>query len=177
MPIDESTFTPIGVGRLQAHVVDRPSRLLLETPSGAVVGSVDLNASRPLLAAADGAWTVDYVQAVPRHRKAHLSVQDGDGREVASVEFAGVDKRIDLGQESLVWQSPSLTRLRLWDYRIEGLFVARPSPWTFGKGSHRHVRRPFTVRVSAALASRSDASLVILLASSLTYEDITTAAV
>jgi hypothetical protein len=179
LSLDQSKFVEVPVGRLQAHVVDHRSRLLLETHSGAA-GSIDLKPPErvtTVLEAADGAWNVEYVEAVPRHRKAHLTVKDANGIEVATVEFEGVEKRIAVGGDTLVWQSPSLRHLRLFQYKIDGLFVARPSLWTLGKGSHQHVRRPFAVEVAPALATRPDASLVVLLASWLTYEDVTTPAV
>jgi hypothetical protein len=166
-------FATVTAERLRTELVDRRSHLLLESARG-TVAMIGLRPDSPTLQAADGTWTVRDVEAIVRHRKAHYSVRDAGGVEVATVWPEGSRVRFELGSEALTWESPSLLR---WSYRIEGLFVASPSLLTFGisRGSTaRRLRRPFRVEVSPALAARPDASLILLLATWLAWWDFVT---
>jgi hypothetical protein len=171
------SFAPLAPGRLRAHFDERESRLALESSPTAVAGTVYLEPPSRVAArleAADGAWDVRRVEAVPRHHKAHLAVEDTSGATVATVWPQGAVARLDVPGGSVVWQAPSLSRGRLFRYRIEGLLVARPAWTTLGKG--RPGRHPFTAEVTSALVARPDASLVLLLAAWLTWHSIDTAA-
>jgi hypothetical protein len=166
-------FATVTAERLRTEVVDRRSRLLLESARG-TVATIGLRPDSPTLQAADGTWMVRDVQAIDRHRKAHYSVRDADAVEVATVWPEGSRVRFELDSEPLTWESASLLR---WSYRIEGLFVASPSLLTFGISSAstaRRVRRPFRVDVTPALAARPDASLILLLATWLAWWDLVT---
>jgi hypothetical protein len=81
---------------------------------------------------------------------------------------------MDVPGGSVDWQAPSLRRGRLFRYQVEGLLVARPSWTTMGSGDPG--RRPFTLDVTPALAARTDASLVLLLATWLTWQAVSTSA-
>jgi hypothetical protein len=125
-----------------------------------------------MLHAVDGAWTVRYAEAVPRHRKAHFVVSNEHGRDAATVWPAGTTARLELPDGDLTWEAPSLWQLRL-QYRIDELLAAR-TPWTaIGKGRPRE--RPFTVEVMPALTTRPDASLVLSLAAWLTWTSVSSA--
>jgi ketosteroid isomerase-like protein len=174
VPVKAFDFAPVAAGRLQAKLVERKSWLLLEPALGGPVAAVNLDRrGTTVLEAADGSWTVSYVEAVIRHRKAHLSVRDADDVQVAKVWFAGQRQRIELESETLLWESPSLLPWRS-NYQIEGLFVARPRLLYFVEREPARVRKPFKVDVSSALAARPDASLVLSLAAALTWRDLTT---
>ena len=150
--LEASEFAAVSAGRLRTRLVDRRRTLLIETASGALAGAVRFDAPErgtTMLDAADGSWTVDSVQAVDRHRRAHLLVRDTVGAEAAAVWFEGAE-RIELSGESLVLNSPSLVHRRLWNYTIDGLFIARPSRWTFGNNRSYLLKRPVTIDVSNA---------------------------
>ena len=165
-------FEPVTPGSLQVRV--EGPRLLLEPALGRPAASVALEP--PItLEAAGGSWTIEEVEAVPRHRKAHLSVRDEAGREVARNWFEGQRQRIEIGSEALVLESPSLLPFR-WSYRIEGLFRARPSLSSFAERSPGRLRRPFKVEVLPDLARRPDASLLLALAAYLAYQDFASTA-
>jgi len=150
---------------LQARV--EGSRLLLDSPLGQPAASIALEP--PItLEAAGGSWSIEYIEAVPRHRKAHLSVRDEAGPEVARNFFEGRRQRIETGSEALVLEDPSLLPFH-WDYRIEGLFRARPAFTSFGHPYPRRMRRPFKVEVLPELAERPDASLLLALVAYLAY--------
>jgi hypothetical protein len=160
-------FAPVTSGRLQARV--EGSRLLLEPPHGGSAAAAELEPS-VLLQAAGGSWRVEDVEAVPRRRKAHLSVRDETGSEAATAWLEGKRQRIEVASETLILENPSLLPFR-WSYRIEGLFVARPALASFGRRNPRHMVRPFTVEILPKLAQRPDASLLLALAAYLTYQD------
>jgi hypothetical protein len=167
-------FADVAAERLRTEVVDRRSRLLLESPARGVVGAFSLRPDSPTLQAADGTWVVRDLEAIDRHRKAHYSVTDPAGVEVAAAWPQGKRVRIELGSESLTWEAPSLLQ---WRYRIEGLFIARTSllmSATPSARGARSVRRPFRVEVTPALAGRADASLILLLATWLAWWDAVT---
>jgi hypothetical protein len=164
-------LAPIMPGRLRAHVVERQTKLLLET-TGGTMGVVHL-APRDVVArfeAADGSWDVQQVERVVRHVKPHYAVDDEDGITVATVWPAGGHMRIDVPAGSVEWQAPSLLQGRPWNYQVEGLLVARPSWTTLGNGHPG--KRPFTVEVTPALVARPDAALVLLIAAWLTWERV-----
>jgi hypothetical protein len=167
-------FAAVTAERLRTELVDRRSRLLLESPSRGAVGVFGLQPDSPMLEAADGSWVVHDVEAVDRHRKAHYSLADAGGVELATAWPEGKRVRIELASERLLLESPSLLQ---WRYRIEGLFVARPS-LVMGATSRasvaRNARRPFRIDVSPALAGRADASLILLLATWLAWWDAVT---
>jgi hypothetical protein len=153
--------------------------MLLETEGGASVAGIEFEprgGGAPKLRSRDGGWRLEYVAAVPRHRKAHLSARDESGAEAAMVWREGGQNRIELPAGAVVLQAPSLLQLRLWDYTIEGLLTVRPSLATFGKSSARRLRRPFTLQVAPALVVRPDASLLVLLASYLVDDHLRSAA-
>jgi hypothetical protein len=141
---------------------------VLESPRGGPAASIALEPPFRL-EAAGGSWSIEEVEAVPRHRKAHLSVRDEAGREVARNWFEGYRQRIEVGSEALVLKSPALLPPR-WSYRIEGLFRARPSLASFGDRYPQRLRRPFKVEVLPDLARRPDASLLLALAAYLAYQ-------
>jgi hypothetical protein len=96
-------------------------------------------------------------------------VRDETGSEAATAWPEGQSQRIELSSETLILESPSLLPFR-WSYRIEGLFVARPSLTSFGRRNPRHMARPFTVEILPELARRADASFLLALAAYLAYQ-------
>jgi hypothetical protein len=164
-------FAAVTAERLRTEVVERGSRLLLDSAVRGSVGAIGLQPDSPLLQAADGTWMVSEVEAIVGHRKAHYSVRDAGGVEFATAWPQGKRVLIELGSERLTWESPSLLQ---WSYRIQGLFVARTGLRTIGIDSSsaaRRVRRPFRVEVTPALAGRPEASLILLLATWLAWWD------
>jgi hypothetical protein len=167
-------FAAVTAERLRTEVVDRRSRLLLDSAVRGPVGAISLQPDSPMLQAADGAWMVSDVEAIVRHRKPHYSVRDTGGVEFATAWPQGKRVLIELGSERLTWESPSMLQ---WSYRIQGLFVARTGLLTAGSASTavaRRVRRPFRIDVTPALAARPQASLILLLATWLAWWDFAT---
>jgi hypothetical protein len=167
-------FAAVTAERLRTELVDRRSQLLLESRSRGAVGAFSLQPDSPTLEAAHGTWVARDVQALDRHRKAHYSLADAGGVEVATAWPEGSRVRLELASERLSLESPSLLQ---WRYRIEGLFVARPSllmSATSRASVARNARRPFRIDVTPALAARGDASLILLLATWLAWWDAVT---
>jgi hypothetical protein len=124
-------FAAVTAERLRTEVVDRGSRLLLDSAVRGPVGAISLQPDSPMLQAADGTWMVSDVEAIVRHRKGHYSVRDARGVEFATAWPQGNRVLIELGSERLTWESPSLLQR---SYRIQGLFVARTG---LAHGRHR----------------------------------------
>jgi len=166
-----SQFARVQPGPLTARYTDRKARLQLEGPDGRPVGAVALNPPPRLatvLEGADGTWTVRYVDAVPRHRRAHLSVIDPAGNETATVDFEGRGTVLRLPGGTLTWEDPALLS---GTSGIDGLFVVRSSVLGSLKKMVPLLSRGLvTAEVTERLTSRPDASLVVLLAAWFAYE-------
>jgi hypothetical protein len=154
--------------RLRARLVGRRSRLLLEDLDGALAGEIELTPrdAVAVLRSADGVWTVTEVAAVPQHVAAHWSVRDAAGSTAATVHPHGATALIELPGGDVVWEAPSLARLR-FRYRVDGLVELRIPLTQQGRG--RPGRRPLKVDEMAALRARPDHSLVLLVAAWLTW--------
>jgi hypothetical protein len=170
--LGSARFAPVAAGDLTAHLVERGSRLVLEPGLGGPVAAIDLEPggrTAAVLESATGRWSITQVEAVGRHRKAHLSVRDAHEAEAATVWLEGRRLRIELGHEGLVLEAPGLLGRA---YRIEGLLAARPGLFV----GHRlpvYARRPFRVEVLPPLATRRDASFVVPLAVWLAWQHLT----
>jgi hypothetical protein len=171
-------FQRVAAGPCVGHdvKVDGQGCLVVEGPDGQAYGALrakvnDQRASRrdpktlgTILEAVDGSWFVPNLQQL---REKHRPVLDGAGKEVAGVDHTSLSRReLQLPGGPLTWERHTARP----QYRIEGFFGAsRSALHTFAAGVSR---RPFNGEITEALASRSDASLVLLLACWLTSASI-----
>jgi hypothetical protein len=114
----------------------------------------DVQPARAVIEAADGTWRLERID------KTQTAVLDTAGTAVAAIDYSSRPQHIVLaGGERIPFATSGLFALRR--YRLgEDLFVARGSllPTT-----------EFTAAISPALATRSDRSLLIGLASAFTH--------
>jgi len=156
-------FAAVTAGPLSAKLADHKRRLIVEDAGGATVAVLDRldMQGTSTVEATGGRWTVRKAEDVGGG-KFRWEVVDGDGKRAAELipEQRVHRYAITLGEgDPLTWEFHGI---RAPHYRVEGLFSANR------KLMNRFVagisKRPFDAEVTAALAARPDASLVLLLA-------------
>jgi len=162
-------YAPLLAGALRAHSLRKPSRLVLETADGRPVigfthGSDPYSAS---LEAADGTWSMHGVDVSSWSGPASWSVTDARGTEVGTLGTGRAERSMTLPAGPATW---SYHAIHSPHYQVDGLFSAnRTALHRLAPGI---TRRPFSVEVTDALIARSDASLLLLLATSCTNNHI-----
>lgn len=171
-------YQPVVAGPIVGHEakIDGQHVLLIEGQGGGALGMLrekpneqrsgrrDPKTLGTVLEAADGSWFIPNVESF---NQKHRAVLDSAGTEVAGVDHASTSRReLHVPAGDLAWER----HMGRPQYRIDGLFgVSRGAMHTFVAGISKH---PFNGEITDALAQRSDASLVLLLACWLTTGSI-----
>ena len=164
-------FARISAGAIVGHETKIEGRgcLVVEGPNGEAFGVIrsrpnehrskrsDPKTDGTILESADGSWFVPHQKQL---RERHRPVRDAAGDEVCSIDFTSHSSRtFHVPGGDVTWEKHTARP----QYRIEGLFgVSRGAMHTFAAGVSN---KPFRGEITDALASRSDGSLVVLLAS------------
>jgi hypothetical protein len=165
-------------GGITGHLtkVDGQKVLVVESAGGEQFGVIrakpnEQRASRrdpktigTILEAASGSW---FLPVMTELRQKTFSVQDAQGKEVATYDTSLSSKLLHAPGGDVTWERKRLGRPQ---YVIDGLYAASRTPMhTFVAGiSHT----PFKGQIDVALVKRPDAALVLLLASHWTMSSI-----
>lgn len=154
-------YAPLQAGSLQAHSLRKPSRFVLEASDGrAVIGFHTTEPYTASLEAADGIWTMRGVDISKWSGPESWSITDAAGTAVATLGTGRSERSMTLPAGAATWNYHAVQRPH---YQVEGLFSANRTP--LHRLAPGFTRRPFNVEVTDALIARSDASLLLLLAS------------